>query len=74
MILVTNYKTGIKGEPIENIMPDKRIVFDKNTMTIEINECVNVGVFETIPKMRELHVTKSWFENNIYKNKYKNEN
>lgn len=66
MILVTNYKKGIKSQPIQDIFPDKRIVFDKNTMTIEINECVNVGVFDTMPNMRDLPINKGWFENNIY--------
>lgn len=66
MILVTNYSKGIKGVPIQNVMPDKRIVFDKNAMTIEINESINVGVFEKIPYMRNIPANKSWFENNIY--------
>jgi hypothetical protein len=66
MILVTNYKTGLRSEPIHNVMPDKRIVFDKKMMEIEINEAVSIGVFETLPYMRNIPANKSWFESNIY--------
>lgn len=66
MVLVTNYKTGLINEPIQNVMPDKRIKFDKNNMVIELNESVSIGVFETLPYMRNIPANKSWFENNIY--------
>ena len=66
MILVTNYKTGLRSEPMHNVMPDKRIVFDKETMELEINEAISIGVFETLPYMRNIPANKSWFENNIY--------
>lgn len=66
MILVTNYKTGLRSEPLHNVMPDKRIVFDKNAMTLEINESLIVSVFETLPHMRNIPANKSWFESNIY--------
>jgi len=66
MILVTNYKTGLRSKPIQDVMPYKRIKFDKNTMEIEINEAVSIGVFEALPYMRNTPSNKSWFENNIY--------
>jgi len=66
MILVTNYKTGLRAEPIQNVMPDKRVKFDKKTMELEINEAISIGVFETLPYMRNIPNNKSWFESNIY--------
>ena len=66
MILVTNYKTGLRSEPIQNVMPDRRILFDKKAMEIEINESIIVGVFEKLPKMRNIQCNKHWFESNIY--------
>ncbi len=66
MILVTNYKLGIKGEPIENVMPHKRIVFDKASMELTINENLFVHVFIEVPYMRNTPSNKSWFSRNIY--------
>ena len=66
MILVTNYKTGLRAEPIQNVMTCKRVNFDKKTMKLEINEAVSIGVFETLPYMRDIPSNKSWFEKNIY--------
>ena len=66
MILVTNYKAGIKSEPIQNVMPDKRIVFDSDSMELTINESCSIGVFEALPYMRNIPSNKSWFDRNIY--------
>ena len=66
MVLVTNYKTGLRSVPIQNVMPEKRIVFDKKAMEIEINEAVSIGVFETLPYMRNIPANKKWFETDIY--------
>jgi hypothetical protein len=65
-ILVTNYKEGFFSIPINKIMPNKRIIFNKNDMEIIINESVSVGVFEKIPYMRNIPSNNSWFKNNIY--------
>ena len=66
MILITNYKTGLRSEPIQNVMPGKRIKFNKEAMEIEINESVSIGVFDEVPYMRNIAANKAWFEGNIY--------
>ena len=66
MILVTNYKTGLRSEPINNVIPGKRIKFDEKSMELLINENLSVGVFETVPHMRTINANKIWFESNIY--------
>lgn len=66
MILVTNYKLGLFGEPIENVMPNKRIIFDEIAMELTINESSFIGVFKTVPYMRNIPNNKTWFEQNIY--------
>lgn len=66
MVLVTNYKKGLKGVPVESVMPDKRISFDKDSMELTINETLTIGVFDLIPYMRKTNNNKGWFEIDIY--------
>ena len=66
MILVTNYSLGLANVPIKNVMPDKRVYFNKKQMELTINESLSVGVFEVLPQLRDDTNNKVWFERNLY--------
>ena len=66
MILVTNYRLGIANVPIKDVMPDKRLHFNKEQMELTINENLSVGVFEVLPHLRNSTNNKDWFERNLY--------
>lgn len=63
-VKVTNYRTGLKAEPIQNV--HKKAEFKLEGRELSINDALFVHVFDEIPQMRYLEVNKSWFQSNIY--------
>ena len=63
-VKVTNYKTGLKAEPVQNVHPHAEFKLDGRELSI--NDGLFVHVFDKLPYMRNMEVNKQWFESNIY--------
>lgn len=63
-VLVTNYKKGIFNKPLLELQTNEKFELSKNELVI--NDNLQCHVFNSLPKMRNLDVNKSWFNTNLY--------